>query len=459
MLDGVLVTQNRRSRRKRGEILRVSIGLGSVFAVLVGLNLYVFLFGRGTSIRDVLQSSVILPSRGDVPAGPGAAPAAPETPPPAEEIKLIQGELRRGDKLGPVLRREGVTPAEVEMLMRALRPEFDPRNVLAGQVYRIEMDATSASVFAFDLVVSPVETLRIERGASGFEVTRRSKQLATEVVALGGVIERSLHEAVEALGEDTSLISFFVDAFSWDIDFYVDQHPGDRFKVVVEKRMLDGEFYQWGRVLAAEYDGRVGTYRVFAHQGADGRPRYFDERGRSAQKSVLKSPLKYVRITSRFGRRFHPVLHRAKGHMGVDFAAPTGTPVRATADGRVTFVGAQRGSGNMIVLSHAGGITSLYMHLSRFARGLRAGQPVDQRQVIGYVGSTGMSTGPHLHFGLKKDGRYIDPLRHRGEPGRGVPASELAAFKKNIAPHQAALAVLDPQRPQRQAARGLTVLR
>ena len=440
----------------------MSIGLGAVFTVLVGLNLYVFLFGRGTSIREVLQSSVILPAPRPEVADAAAAvtPKAPETPPPAEEVKLVQGELRSGDKLSSVLRREGVAPAQAEAVVRTMRPEFDPRQVRAGQAFRIEMDPVASSILAFDLVVSPIETIRVERGPDGFEVTRRSKQLTTEVVTLGGVIESSLHEAVEAMGEDTALIAFFVDVFSWDIDFYVDTKRGDRFKVVVEKRSLEGEFYQWGRVLAAEYSGPVGSFRVYHHQGRDGRSSYFDEQGRSAQKSMLKSPLKFVRVTSRFGRRFHPVLHRAKGHMGVDFAAPTGTPVRATSEGRAAFVGYQQGSGNMVVLSHTGGLTSLYMHLSRFARGLRDGQAVAQRQVIGYVGSTGISTGPHLHFGLKKDGRYIDPLRHRGQPGRGVPAGEVAAYKRTMEPHRAAMAALDPpQRPHRQAARGLTVLR
>jgi len=435
------------------------MGLGVVFAGLVGLNVYVFLFGRGTSVQDVLQSGVMMQP---APAQTEPPLRLPVTKPSAADdgIRRIQGAVRPGDGLGPLLRREGVSPAQAEALIRALRPLFDPRQVRSGQSYRIDVDRADGAVRAFDLVVSPVETLRVQRGPEGdFAVARQSRDLSSEVVTVAGVIERSLHEAVEAVGEDPSLITFFVDVFSWDIDFYVDQHPGDRFRVVVEKRSLDGEFYEWGRVLAAEYSGRVGNYRVFLHEGADGRASYYDEKGQSAQRSLLKSPLKYVRITSRFGKRFHPVLHRTKGHMGVDFAAPTGTPVRATADGRVVHAGYDRGSGNMVAIAHPGGVTSLYMHLQRFAKGLKQGQAVEQRQVIGFVGTTGLSTGPHLHFGLKKDGRYIDPLRQRGAPGRSVPRVELAAFRAAIEPHRAALAALDPQRPQRQGARGLTILR
>jgi murein DD-endopeptidase MepM/ murein hydrolase activator NlpD len=452
-----LVSQNRRSRRRRAEFLRVSIGLGAVFAVLVGLNLYVFLIGHGTSVHDVLQSSTISWPTAAAPTPVQPPPAA--TPPPADEIRSAEGELRAGDRLSAVLRREGLEAADAEAIVRALRPEFDPRQVRAGQTYRIEIDPATKSVIRFELTVSPIQTLRVERGNDGFAVTRLSKDLKTEVVTVAGVIERSLYEAVEAVGEDPSLISFFVDVFSWDIDFYVDQHPGDRFKVVVEKRTLDGEFYEWGRVLAAEYSGRAGNYRVFYYQGTDGHSSYYDEKGQSAVRSLLKTPLKYVRITSRFGNRFHPILHRMKGHMGVDFAAPVGTPVRATSAGHVVFAGFQKGAGNMIVLAHAGGLTSLYMHMSRLARGLAEGQSVDQRQVIGYVGATGLATGPHLHFGLKKDGRYIDPLRNRGTPGRSVARAEMAAFSRAIEPHRAAMAAVDPQRPQRQAARGLTILR
>ena len=210
---------------------------------------------------------------------------------------------------------------------------------------------------------------------------------------IGGVIGSSLYDAVRRTGESTSLVGWFVDTFAWDINFYIDSQAGDRYKIIVEKRYLGGKFYKYGHVLAAEYAGRVGTFRAFYFQPQDGSSAgagYYTEHGESIVKSLLKTPLKYVRVSSSFDRhRFHPILHTERAHLGVDYAAPTGTPVWATANGRVTYVGPRGGAGNAVILAHANGMESTYMHLSKFARGLQVGQQVRQKQVIAYVGMTG----------------------------------------------------------------------
>jgi len=216
-------------------------------------------------------------------------------------------------------------------------------------------------------------------------------------------------------------------------------------KVVVEKQFLGGQFYKYGRLLAAEYGGRAGTFRAFFWKapGAKGDGRYYDEHGQAITKTMLKTPLRFVRISSKFDRkRFHPILHVEKAHLGIDYAAPVGTPVWASASGRVVECEMKRGSGNTVVIAHANGLTTRYYHLSRFARGVRAGQSVHQKDVIGFVGTTGLSTGPHLHFSVTKNGAFVDPSKLA--VGRDPPVAERAAFMQAIAPRIAQLKNLQP---------------
>ena len=247
------------------------------------------------------------------------------------------------------------------------------------------------------------------------------------------------------------LVSLLVEQFAWDVNFYTDTHPGDHWKVVIEKQYLGGQFYKYGRLLAAEYGGKVGTFRSFfwAGKGAarDKPGKYYDDHGLAISKTMLKTPLRYVRISSKFDRkRFHPILHVEKAHLGIDYAAPQGTPVWASASGRVVEVGLKRGSGNTIVLAHANGLSTRYYHLSRYARGLHVGQQVKQKEVIGFVGMTGLATGPHLHFSVTKNGAFVDPSKLN--VSRDAPVPDHAAFMDAIRPRIAALEG-DPARRRR----------
>jgi murein DD-endopeptidase MepM/ murein hydrolase activator NlpD len=226
------------------------------------------------------------------------------------------------------------------------------------------------------------------------------------------------------------------------MNFYVDTHPGDTFRVLVEKQYKDGDFFRYGRVLGAEYAGRVGTFRCF-YFVADALGAYYNEQGLNCAKQLLKTPLKFARLTSKFDRkRMHPVLHVQKGHYGVDYGAPTGTPVWASASGKVAVVAKKPGSGNTIVLQHNGGLTTHYYHLSKFAKGLAQGQQVKQKQVIGYVGSTGLSTGPHLHFSVRQGAAFVDPLKMKIPREAPLPPKHRADFERTITPHAAALAAV-----------------
>jgi murein DD-endopeptidase MepM/ murein hydrolase activator NlpD len=266
-----------------------------------------------------------------------------------------------------------------------------------------------------------------------------------KTVEAAGIIEYSLYESVQKSGEASALVSLLVELFAWDVNFYTDTHPGDRWKVIVEKQYLGGQYYKYGNLLAAEYSGRTGTFRAFYWKPPSARTpgKYYDERGQAISKTMLKTPLRYVRISSKFDlKRFHPILHREKAHLGIDYAAPVGTPVWASASGRVVEAQMKRGSGNTVVIAHPNGLATRYYHLSRFARGLRAGQLVRQKDVIGYVGTTGLSTGPHLHFSLTRNGAFVDPSKMQVTRDPSVP--DRAGFLDAVRPRVTALRQLQP---------------
>ncbi len=464
----------RRSKRKRLPTApspkRGSLRLAAVIAVLVAVNLYVFLWRGNTSIPAVMEKASMAGRQGGV-AGDSAGPAGAATGAPSGEAaqagtatgaaatgqapagvdpaaggdpggevaavepggegRWIEGEVQDGDSMGRILRREGMTPPEADELIRTLQEHMDLRSIRPGQTYRVRFDAGGRlEMFEFD--VSRTTRVRAERDASG-KIVGRSDKASTEVriEEIGGLIESSLYASMKSAGEDPALVSFFVDVFAYDIDFFTETHSGDNFRMLVEKEYLDGAFLRYRRVLAAEYRGKAGAYDAFwwNASGSD-EGRYYNRAGESLEKSLLKTPLKFARISSRFNlKRMHPVLHRQRAHLGVDYAAPTGTPVWAAADGRIVARGDLGGAGNCVILQHDNGLQTVYMHLSKFERGQSMGQRVKSKTVIGYVGATGLATGPHLHFGVKQGGQYVDPFTLKMARGPGVPRKHRPQFK------------------------------
>jgi murein DD-endopeptidase MepM/ murein hydrolase activator NlpD len=322
----------------------------------------------------------------------------------------------------------------------------------AGQTYRIERGA-DGRVKLFELVVSKVQTVRAERGGDGVLTGKASSsQTKLETKAIGGRIESSLYAAIKAGGESAALVDFFVDVFAYDLDFFNDTHDGDTFRVVVEKELRDGgdasagpagELIRYRRILAAEYAGKAGTFRTFWF--GDG---YYNEQGESSEKMFLKTPLKFSRVSSGFDRsRMHPVLHTMRAHLGIDYAAPVGTPVWAAAGGVITQRGPAGGAGNLVLIKHDGGIETAYMHLSKFADGQKVGQKVAAKTVIGFVGATGLATGPHLHFGVKQNGDYIDPSKLAPVRTRTIAGKDQAAFKAEVGKLEAQMAAITFAKP------------
>ena len=273
-------------------------------------------------------------------------------------------------------------------------------------------------------------------GDSGWREIIQDIPWATERLRTTAVIQSNLYDALDAAIPDSflpvrqrvGLAWAIADVYDWEIDFTRDLRPGDRVEVLIERLESPEGERRLGRILAARVEVGGSPSFAFAFDHYAGQPEFYDERGRSLRRAFLRAPLRFSHISSRFGGRYHPILKRWRTHEGTDYAAAYGTPVRATADGVVTEAGRNGGYGNLIELRHANGIRTRYGHLSRFAPGLHVGQHVSQEQTIGYVGSTGLSTGPHLHYEFLVNGRPTNPQRKDAGAGEPVPAKLKAAF-------------------------------
>lgn len=371
----------------------------------------------------------------DSPQEPTPAEVVPPQPEPEPEPELdpLHGSVRPGDSLSKILHRAGIGAAEVQVVAEALTPVMDPATIRIGQRYDIELDEGGELLsFAFHLAQTEVARVRRKKGGAleGKLETRATERHEEEII---GEVRSSLWGALTERGHSPALVDVLVDVFAYDIDFFTSTRAGDTFRVIVERHELDGKLVRYGRVLAAEYRGEAVGEAVLLwwEPPGGGKPLYVDGEGKGVARTVVKSPLKYARITSGFDpKRMHPVLHRVKSHQGVDYGAPEGTPVWAAADGKIVFRAEKGGAGNMVILRHPGGLKTLYMHLSRFAEGQRVGDTIDAKTVIGYVGQTGLATGPHLHYGMQKNGRYVDPTTIESVRAKGVAKADRTRFRR-----------------------------
>jgi murein DD-endopeptidase MepM/ murein hydrolase activator NlpD len=350
--------------------------------------------------------------------------------------------VQRGDTIGSLLARAAVVDPEALEFLRTDPSARALYQLRPGRALQVATDddgrLTGLRFFAGD-----GEILSIGRSPNGFTAQREAPPADTRIAMRAGEIESSLFAAADDAGLPDSVTLALADIFGGDIDFYHDLRRGDRFIVLFETRYVDGEPAGTGRILAAEFVNRGIAFHAFLWRGPDGSEGYYDETGRSSRKALLRSPMEFSRITSGFTQaRFHPILHTMRAHQGTDFAAPIGTPVRATADGVVTTAGEQNGYGNVIMLKHDGTYSTVYAHLSRFAEGVREGARVRQGDTIGYVGQTGWATGPHLHYELRIGGEPRDPLTVALPIANPVSDEERAAFAAQIAPLAGELAVV-----------------
>lgn len=335
----------------------------------------------------------------------------------------------------------GLEPEECTAIEQALQHIVDFHRCRPEHRLIVERDE-NADLKHFEYHPSATEFVEVKRGEDG---VYRAEQIRVQVertpVARAASVETSIGDGLVGLGLPAGLATFFVEAFEGRINFVVQARKGDVFRIVVDEERVDGEFLRYGRVHALEYDGqRTGKVQAFYYEPSNGTGQFYDKSGRAMQGGWLRTPLRYDRLSSRYNpRRFHPILKRTMPHLGVDYAASTGTPVWAAADGRVTFAGRNGPNGNLIMIRHTGGFETAYAHLHRIRGGIRRGKLVRQRDLIGFVGSTGRSTGPHLHFGLKKYSRFIDPLSELNGPGLRMAGRDLPSFKTMVTEWQAQL--------------------
>ncbi len=345
-----------------------------------------------------------------------------------------QGTVVKGMPVIKSLTRLGLSGADAHAIIAALDGIFDFRRARPGQSFEVRLDSTTGRprYFRYDVSITEVYEVRLK----GERLVGKKKNIPTKkkLRRYGGTIASSLYKALSELSAHPSLSGRIVEVLANEVDFYKAQRPGDTFRVIVEEESLDGQFIGYGPVEALEYNGvKSGKKRFFRFAAGDDASTYYSQKGISVPRSVISIPLHYTRLSSPFGKRYHPILKRKKLHNGVDFAAPYGTPVWACQAGRVTCASRKGANGNLVGIQHAESLQSFYAHLQRFAAGIKPGAQVRERQVIGYVGSTGRSTGPHLHFGLKKGGRFIDPLKYKVRPGRPAPPRYRAKLKALIA--------------------------
>ena len=341
--------------------------------------------------------------------------------------------IQRGDNLYQLLAARGVSREEASPWIAAAAQVYDLRLMRPRRGLTLRFDKATRELESIHYEVDDRELLVLERTPEGvIQAQRTNLPYFTEVKGVAASIERGLREDAIGSGVPPRVISELADIFGWDLDLDTQLRPGDEFRILYENTWQAGEAHaEPGKVLGAEIvaNGRPSTAVFF--EDADGRGGYYRPTGDPLARTFLRYPVEFTEITSEFSlQRRHPILRVNRPHLGVDFAAPVGTPVRAVANGTVTYSGWATSLGRCIRIDHVGAIMSSYGHLARIAAGITPGSTVERGQVIGYVGSTGLATGPHLHFALHRDGEYIDPLSLTAAPDAAVPATARNAYER-----------------------------
>lgn len=425
-----------------GELLLVTLRNPRVSFALKGtaLGAMIVAIGAGFSVLPP-SGHAEKPSPEQAPQVAEAVPAEQQVafiPPPKNLERLIT--VRSGDTFMKIMTGVSISRADAHNAIKAMREVYNPRDLRPGQTLTARFESPAAPgqgprFVGLSFKPSVDRTIQVTRtGRGGFEAHRLDRELDHRVAHLGGSIDVSLYTAAKQAGLPPSVVVDMIKLFSWDVDFQRDIQPGDTFNVMVERSHLkNGEIAKWGDVLYADMtvSGKTQRYYRFETKSRNGRSvvGYFDDKGYSVRKPLLKTPIDGARLSSGYGKRRHPILGYTRMHRGVDFAAPSGTPIYAAGNGRVASVGRNGGYGRYIRIRHNGKYSTAYAHLLRYARGMKRGKRVRQGDIIGYVGSSGRSTGPHLHYEVLASGRQVNPLRLRLPSGQRLRGKNLTAFR------------------------------
>jgi murein DD-endopeptidase MepM/ murein hydrolase activator NlpD len=349
---------------------------------------------------------------------------------PAPPADPVAGKIRKNSSLYVELRRLGVSPQDIDGIVRASKKKYNLKRVRAGQkfdVFTTDAGAVDSLFFYFNTE----KHLGVRRGEDGFVASIDTVAYAITYHVTEGTIRQSVFVALQSQGAETDLAAQMAEIFGWTIDFFTDIRSGDSFAVLYERKVYEDGRTKLGDVLAARVVARGKEYYGFRYETGQGRDGYFDENGHSMEKSLRRTPVKYTRVTSNFSyRRYHPINKRYQPHYGVDFGANYGTPVQATGEGTVVAATRRAANGKYVKIKHNNTYTTYYLHLQRFAKGIRKGKRVKQGQTIGYVGSTGWANGPHVCYRIKKNGSWINPRTVKLPSKEPVPRTAWERYEK-----------------------------
>lgn len=345
-------------------------------------------------------------------SAPTSEAALPDTQ--TEQATLADSQwltlrVKKGDSLAAIFKRNGLDAGELHAIMQLGKDTKRLRYVQPGQQLRIQIDQDKAlQTLVYDL--NKYETLAVHRDGDSFVSSYHHKNVEKRINHASGMIRSSLFEAGGDAGLSDKLTMELAHIFAWDVDFALDIRQGDHFTVLYEEHFLNGVKVNEGPIIAAEFVNQGQSFHAIRYTDDSGHSDYYSPAGHSMRKAFLRTPVDFRRISSRFGKRKHPVLNSIRMHKGVDYAAPTGTPIRASGDGKVIHKGRKGGYGRTVIIQHGGRYSTLYAHMKSYRRGIHVGKRVKQGQVIGYVGSSGRATGPHLHYEFRVNGVHRNPL-------------------------------------------------
>lgn len=396
---------------------------------------------EATRHPDSMESATInvpLPSGSD-PSGSASEPAMTSAVPAATAWQEVL--VANGDTLSQIFNR---LELDTQQMYAVLASDKETKQALTRLLpgESLLFDIQDGELRKLQYSLSATQILHVEKGATGYQSMVEELPVETRVSHASSTINSSLFEAGQEAGLSDNLLMQLVGIFGWDVDFALDIRSGDAFTVVYEERYVNGSRLGDGAVLAAEFVNQGQSYRAVRFSEADGPAHYYTPEGNSMRKAFLRTPVDFSRISSRYGGRTHPVKQTFRMHKGVDYAAATGTPVKSTGDGKIVFRGVKGGYGNVLILQHGGKYSTLYAHLSSFKKGLGVGSRIRQGQVIGFVGSTGLATGPHLHYEFRVNGVHTNPLTVKLPNAGPIPEHLKAQFIEQTTPLLAQLEVV-----------------
>ncbi|MCY3840703.1 MAG: peptidoglycan DD-metalloendopeptidase family protein, partial [Gammaproteobacteria bacterium] len=359
---------------------------------------------------------------------PKPSPDPAPSPPPQPSLETFTTEVRSGDNLSTIFQRHGLAARDLHLLVESGQPGKQLAKLYPGHEIEFGRDA-ERNLVHLEYRPGPWETVKFHRVGDEFEVSTEVNEPDAVRRYAQASIEHSLFRACQRIGLNDAFAQRLADVFKWDIDMFLEVQPNDEFHVLYEEQQLDGEFVEFGDILAAEFVNRGRSYKAVRYVDSAGNASYYSPTGKNLRKTFLRAPLDYSRISSNFSRnRLHPLWKRTMPHLGIDYAAPSGTPVKAAGAGVVSTRSKSSSKGNYIVIQHGERYQTKYLHLSRFAPGIAPGTRVDQGRVIGYVGATGWATGPHLHYEFLVDGIHTNPRRVSMPPAEPIDAAERERF-------------------------------